>query len=78
MEHLNSLDKLVAGKCWKLQNIPALGKLTKLTELDVGGCSEILELPSVEHLMSLTSLCVGDCENIKAYEGWGSSQSSEH
>ena len=60
------------------QNIPVLGKLTKLTELDVGGCSEILELPSVEHLMSLTSLCVGDCEKIKAYEVWGSSQSSEH
>ena len=43
-------------KSSRVQIIPGLGQLTKLTHLDVHGCSEIQELPGVESLNSFKCL----------------------
>ena len=69
MERFTSLICLNAWKCKKLQSIPELGQLTKLTQLDVAGCIEILELPGVEHLNSLKRLVVWGCEKLQSIPG---------
>ena len=66
VESLNYFKCLNAWKCEKLQILPELGQLTKLTQLDVARCSEILVLPAVEHLTSLKRLAIWGCEKLQS------------
>lgn len=68
IEHLRSLDGLLARNCVKLKIIEGLAQLTQLRELDVSGCSELEEMPGVEHLQSLV-LRASECVKLKGLQG---------